>query len=105
MLDVLQLKHRVNRMPLDRVRATVEELQLEGIVTEGKTPFNRVHFNTCFAEIEALLQRAGYHRQLDVVGYQGLAYALFDPARWDAVQVLRWLREFVEEAHAQPVSR
>ena len=57
-----------------------------------------------FAEIEALLQRAGYHRQLDVVGYQGLAYALFDPARWEAVEVLRWLRDFVEEARVQPAS-
>lgn len=102
MLDVLQLKHRVNRMPLDKVRLMVEELQLEGIVTEGKTPFNRVHFNTCFAEIEALLQRAGYHRQLDVVGYQGLAYALFDPGRWQAVEVLHWLRDYVEERQAQP---
>ncbi|MDZ4337304.1 MAG: transcriptional regulator, partial [Pseudomonas sp.] len=37
MLDVLQLKHSVNRMHLDKVRATVNELQLEGIVTEGKT--------------------------------------------------------------------
>ena len=98
MLDVLQLKNTVNRMALEKVRATVAELHLEGIVTEGKTPFSRVHFNTCFAEIEALLQRAGYHKQLDVVGYQGLAYAMFDPARWEAVQVLRWLKEFVEEA-------
>ncbi|MVW75972.1 transcriptional regulator [Pseudomonas xionganensis] len=104
MLDVLQLKHRVNRMPLDKVRLMVDELQLEGIVTEGKTPFNRVHFNTCFAEIEALLQRAGYHRQLDVVGYQGLAYALFDPGRWQAVEVLHWLRDYVEERQAQPAS-
>lgn len=102
MLDVLQLKHTVNRTPLDKVRATVEELHLEGIVTEGKTPFNRVHFNTCFAEIEALLQRAGYHRPLDVVGYQGLAYAMYDPSRWQAVEVLRWLKEFVEEAQARP---
>lgn len=104
MLDVLQLKHRVNRMPLDQVRGMVEELHLEGIVTEGRTPFSRVHFNTCFAEIEALLQRAGYHRQLDVVGYQGQAYAMFDPARWEAVQVLRWLRDFVEEEQGQPAS-
>lgn len=102
MLDVLQLKHRVNRMPLERVREMVEELQLEGIVTENRTPFNRLHFNTCFAEIEALLQRAGYHRQLDVVGYQGQAYALFDPGRWDAVEVLRWLRDFVEESRTRP---
>lgn len=105
MLDVLQLKYSVNRMPLDKVRATVDELQLEGIVTEGKTPFNRVHFNTCFAEIEALLQRAGYHRQLDVVGYQGLAYAMFDPSRWAAVDVLRWLKEFVEEAQVTSLAR
>lgn len=104
MLDVLQLKHTVNRMPVEKVRATVDELHLEGIVTEGRTPFSRVHFNTCFAEIEALLQRAGYHKQLDVVGYQGQAYAMFDPARWEAVQVLRWLRDFVEEAQAKPAS-
>lgn len=104
MLDLLQLKHRVNRMPLDQVRSMVEELHLEGIVTESRTPFSRVHFNTCFAEIEALLQRAGYHRQLDVVGYQGQAYAMFDPARWEAVQVLRWLRDFVEEEQGQTAS-
>jgi hypothetical protein len=102
MLDVLQLKHTVNRMPLDKVRTTVAELQLEGIVTEGKTPFTRVHFNTCFAEIEALLQRAGYHKKLDVVGYQGQAYAMFDPTRWEAVEVLKWLRDFVEEAQLRP---
>jgi hypothetical protein len=102
MLDVLQLKHTVNRMPLEKVRTTVAELQLEGIVTEGKTPFTRVHFNTCFAEIEALLQRAGYHKQLDVVGYQGQAYAMFDPTRWEAVEVLKWLRDFVEEAQQRP---
>ncbi len=102
MLDVLQLKHTVNRMPLEKVRTTVAELQLEGIVTEGKTPFTRVHFNTCFAEIEALLQRAGYHKQLDVVGYQGQAYAMFDPTRWEAVEVLKWLRDFVEEAQLRP---
>ena len=98
MLDVLQLKHRVNRMPLERVHEMVEDLQLEGIVTESRTPFNRQHFNTCFAEIEALFQRAGYHRQLDVVGYQGLLYALYDPGRWEAVDVLRWLKEFTEAA-------
>lgn len=98
MLDVLQLKHLINQMPLDKVRPVVEELHLEGIVTEGKTPFNRLHFNICFAELEALLQRAGYHRQLDVVGYKGMAYAMFDPGRWDAVDVLRWLRDYVEEA-------
>ncbi|MEO4048946.1 transcriptional regulator [Pseudomonas sp. CAU 1711] len=98
MLDVLQLKNKVNQMPLESIRSTVEELHLEGLVTGSKTPFRRVHFNTCFAEIEALLQRAGYHRQVDVVGYQGEVYALFDPARWEAVQVLRWLRDFSEEA-------
>src|SRR5690606_19704362 len=103
MQDVLQLKHSLRRMPLERVRDTVEELHLEGIVTEGRTPFTKVHFNTCFAEVEALLQRAGYHRQLDVVGYQGQAYALFDPARWEAVEVLRWLRDFVEETRGAPL--
>ncbi|WP_437884479.1 transcriptional regulator [Pseudomonas sp. LRF_L74] len=96
MLDVLQLKEKVNRMPLDNVRSVVEELHLEGLVTGSRTPFGRIHFNTCFAEIEALLQRAGYHRQVDVVGYQGQAYALFDPTRWDAVTVLRGLRDYVE---------
>ncbi|GIZ13991.1 transcriptional regulator [Pseudomonas sp. NCCP-436] len=99
MLDVLQLKQRVSRMPLECVRGMIDELILEGIVTGNRTPFNRQHFNTCFAEIEALLQRAGYHRRLDVVSYQGLAYALFDPTRWDAVEVLRWLRDFVEGGH------
>jgi hypothetical protein len=103
MLDVLQLKNKVNQMPLESIRATVDELRLEGLVTGNKTPFKRVHFNTCFAEIEALLQRAGYHRQIDVVGYQGQAYALFDPGRWEAVEVLRWLKEYVEEAHRQRV--
>lgn len=102
MLDVLQLKHLINQMPLDKVRPVVEELHLEGIVTEGKTPFNRLHFNICFAELEALLQRAGYHRQLDVVGYKGMAYAMFDPGRWDAVDALRWLRDYVEEAQVCP---
>ncbi|MBU0806504.1 MAG: transcriptional regulator [Gammaproteobacteria bacterium] len=105
MQDVLQMKDSVNRMAVEKVRGIVEELQLDGIVTEGKTPFSRVHFNTCFAEIEALLQRAGYHRQLDVVGYQGLAYAMFDPSRWEAVEVLRWLKAFVEEGQSQSRSR
>lgn len=104
MQDVMQLKSLVNRMSLDKIRATVDELHLEGIVTEGKTPFNRVHFNTCFAEIEALLQRGGYHKPLDVVGYQGLAYAMFDPNRWEAVEVLRWLKDFVEEPRKRPAS-
>ena len=98
MQDVLQMKDSVNRMAVEKVRSIVEELQLDGIVTEGKTPFSRVHFNTCFAEIEALFQRAGYHRALDVVGYQGLMYALYDPGRWEAVDVLRWLKEFTEAA-------
>lgn len=105
MQDVLQMKDSVNRMAVEKVRGIVEELQLDGIVTEGKTPFSRVHFNTCFAEIEALLQRAGYHRQLDVVGYQGLAYAMFDPSRWEAVEVLRWIKAFVEEGQSQSRSR
>lgn len=104
MLDVLQLKQRVNRMPLEKVRTMVEELRLEGIVAESKTPFTRMHFNTCFAEIEALAQRAGYHKQLDVVGYQGQAYALFDPGRWQAVDVLHWLRAYVEQSQKPLVS-
>ena len=104
MLDVLQLKHTINSMPLEKVRATVADLHLEGIVTGVRTPFNRLHFNTCFAEIEALLQRAGYHRQLDVVGYEGRAYAMFDPNRWDAVDVLRWLRDYLLESQACPAS-
>lgn len=79
MVNVEQLKNSVNRMSVDVVREAVLELRLDGLVTEGKTPFNKLHFNTCFAEIEALFQRAGYHKQLDVVGYQGLLYALYDP--------------------------
>ncbi|HSC84962.1 MAG TPA: transcriptional regulator [Pseudomonas sp.] len=105
MLDVLQLKNKVNQMPLDSIRGMVEELHNEGLVTGSNTPFRRVHFNTCFAEIEALLQRAGYHRQLDVVGYQGQAYALFDPARWEAVQVLRGLRDYVEATRDYPLAK
>lgn len=62
MLNVEQLKRSVNRMELDDIRQAVDELQMDGLVTDGKTPFTRVHFNTCFAEIEALFQRAGFHR-------------------------------------------
>jgi hypothetical protein len=98
LVNVEQLKNSVNRMSVDVVREAVLELRLDGLVTEGKTPFNQLHFNTCFAEIEALFQRAGYHKQLDVVGYQGLLYALYDPGRWEAVDVLRWLKEFTEAA-------
>ncbi|VVP19003.1 hypothetical protein PS874_03600 [Pseudomonas fluorescens] len=98
LVNVEQLKNSVNRMSADVVREAVIELRLDGLVTEGKTPFNKLHFNTCFAEIEALFQRAGYHRQLDVVGYQGLLYALYDPGRWEAVDVLRWLKEFTDAA-------
>ncbi len=79
MLNVEQLKRSVNRMELDDIRQAVDELQMDGLVTDGKTPFTRVHFNTCFAEIEALFQRAGFHRPLDVVGYQGEIHALYDP--------------------------
>jgi hypothetical protein len=100
MVNVEQLKYSVNRMAPQVVQEAVLELRLDGLVTEGKTPFNKLHFNTCFAEIEALFQRAGYHRPLDVVGYQGLLYALYDPSRWEAVQVLRWLKEFTEAAEA-----
>lgn len=100
MVDVMQLKYTVNRMAVSEVREAVDELLLEGLVTDGKTPFTRVHFNTCLAEIEALFQRAGYHRPLDVVGYQGLVYALFDPTRWEPVEVLRWLKDYVENAQA-----
>ncbi|MCF5051758.1 transcriptional regulator [Pseudomonas syringae] len=105
MVNVEQLKSSVNRMSADVVRNAVNELRLDGLVTEGKTPFSKVHFNTCFAEIEALFQRAGYHKQLDVVGYQGLLYALYDPGRWEAVDVLRWLKEFTEAASASPILR
>ncbi|MCW2270527.1 hypothetical protein D3C77_38200 [compost metagenome] len=101
MVNVEQLKYTVNRMSTEVVSEAVLELRLDGLVLEGKTPFNKLHFNTCFAEIEALFQRAGFHRPLDVVGYQGLIYALYDPGRWDAVDVLRWLKEFVEAAAPQ----
>ncbi|MDD0976853.1 transcriptional regulator [Pseudomonas fontis] len=101
MVNVEQLKYSINRMSAAQVSEAVLELRLDGLVTEGKTPFTKVHFNTCFAEIEALFQRAGYHRPLDVVGYQGLMYALYDPSRWEAVQVLRWLKEFTEAAAAR----
>lgn len=92
MINIQQLKASVNGMSPDAVSDAVLGLRADGLVMEGKTPFGKVHFNACFAEIEALFQRAGYHQRLDVVGFQGLAYALFDPARWDAVEVLRWLQ-------------
>lgn len=98
MVNVEQLKYSVNRMAVEQVREAVLELRLDGLVTEGKTPFSKIHFNTCFAEIEALFQRAGFHRPLDVVGYQGLAYALYDASRWEAVEVLRWLKSACDEA-------
>jgi hypothetical protein len=98
MLNVEQLKYSINHMAPERVCDAVLELRLDGIVTDEQTPFGKVHFNTCFAEIEALFQRAGFHRPLDVVGYQGMSYALFDPGRWDAVQVLRWLKARCEPA-------
>ncbi|WPN45876.1 MULTISPECIES: transcriptional regulator [unclassified Pseudomonas] len=104
MVNVEQLKNSVNRMSAEVVREAVLELQLDGLVTERKTPFNKTHFNTCFAEIEALFQRAGYHRQLDVVGYEGLLYALYDPVRWEAVDVLRWLKEYTEAAALKQIS-
>ena len=100
MINVEQLKYSVNRMAPDVVREAVLELRLDGLVTEGKTPLGKLHFNTCFAEVEALFQRAGYHRPLDVVGYKGLLYALYDPTRWEPVEVLRWLKEFTEAAEA-----
>ena len=60
MLNVEQLKYSVNRMPIDRVADAVLELRLEGLVTDDRTPFGKVHFNTCFAAADALCQRAGY---------------------------------------------
>ncbi|MBF8746347.1 transcriptional regulator [Pseudomonas putida] len=102
MLNVEQLKYSVNQLPVERVLDAVLELRLEGLVTDDRTPFGKVHFNTCFAEIEALFQRAGYHRGLDVVGYEGLVYALYDPGRWEAVQVLRWLKAHCEAQHPAP---
>ncbi|MFF7710185.1 transcriptional regulator [Pseudomonas sp. NPDC007930] len=75
-------------------------LQLDGLVMGERTPFGKAHFNGCFAEIEALFQRAGYHRGLDVVGYDGQLYALFDPARWEAVAVLRLLKQACDAREA-----
>lgn len=92
MVNVEQLKYSVNHMSVDEVCEAVLELRMDGLVTDERTPFGKVHFNTCFAEIEALFQRAGFHRPLDVVGYQGQAYALYDASRWEAVDVLRWLK-------------
>lgn len=100
MINIQQLKTSVNRMAPESVFEAVLDLRLDGLVMEGKTPFGKLHFNTCFAEIEALFQRAGYHQRLDVVGLQGQAYALFDPARWDAVEVLRWLESQARAAAA-----
>ncbi|MDZ5601630.1 transcriptional regulator [Pseudomonas sp. RP23018S] len=97
MLNVEQLKSSVNRMPVQSVGDAALALHVDGLVLDERTPFGKIHFNTCFAEVEALFQRAGYHRALDVVGYQGLAYALYDPTRWEPVQVLRWLKARCEQ--------
>ncbi|MFD2644539.1 hypothetical protein [Pseudomonas japonica] len=96
MVNVEQLKSSVNRMSVEEVGEVVRELRLDGLVTDDRTPFGKVHFNTCFAEIEALFQRAGFHRPLDVVGYDGQAYALYDASRWEAVDVLRRLKASCE---------
>lgn len=101
MVNVEQLKYSVNHMPVDAVCEAVAELRDHGLVTDDRTPFGKVHFNTCFAEIEALFQRAGFHRPLDVVGYQGQAYALYDASRWEAVEVLRWLKSACDGASAE----
>lgn len=99
-MNIEQLKYTVNHMPAQSVFDAALALQLEGLVMDDRTPFGRAHFNACFAEIEALFQRAGYHRGLDVVGYDGQAYALYDPARWDAVAVLRTLKKLCEAREA-----
>jgi len=101
MVNVEQLKSSVNRMSAEEVGEAVRELRLDGLVTDDRTPFGKVHFNTCFAEIEALFQRAGFHRPLDVVGYDGQAYALYDATRWEAVDVLRWLKAACEGVSVQ----
>jgi hypothetical protein len=98
MMALTQLKESVEKMPVGRIREAVNALERDGFVHEAEVPFTRLHFNACFAEIEALFQRAGYHRGLDVVGYQGKAYAMFDPGRWDPVLVLRRLKDQVEVA-------
>lgn len=102
-VNIEQLKYSVNRMPPEAVLEAALTLRLEGLVMDRDTPFGKVHFNACFAEIEALFQRAGYHRGLDVVGYDGAAYALYDPSRWEPVQVLRKLRALCEQ-QAMPLA-
>lgn len=101
MVNVEQLKASVNAMSVEDVHGVVAELRLEGLVTDDRTPFGKVHFNTCFAEIEALFQRAGFHRPLDVVGFDGQAYALYDAGRWEAVDVLRWLKAACDTASVE----
>ncbi len=100
MVNVEQLKYSINHMSPDLVLEAALELRLDGLVSDARTPFGKVHFNTCFAEVEALFQRAGYHRPLDVVGYQGQMYALYDPSRWEPVQVLHWLKAQCETVEA-----
>ncbi len=81
-------------------RDAVDELRLDGLVTEGKTPFNKKCISTPALRKSRLFQRAGYHKQLDVVDYRGLLYALYDPSRWEAVDVLRWQNSPGGERHA-----
>ena len=101
MVRVEQLKSSINRMSAEEVGEVVAQLRQFGLVTDERTPFGKVHFNTCFAEIEALFQRAGFHRPLDVVGYEGQAYALCDASRWEAVDVLRRLKASCDAASLQ----
>lgn len=103
MVNVEQLKAAVNGMQPERVAEAILALREDGLVSEHCTPFGKLQFNTCFAEVEALFQRAGFHRPLDVVGYQGLSYALYDASRWEAVDVLRWLRARTQEAQPATV--
>ena len=44
-----------------------------------------------------------YHNLMLLTVPMAAAYALFDPGRWEAVEVLRWLKEYVEEAQRQRV--
>jgi len=105
MLNVEQLKSTVTAMPVEKVCEAILELRMDGLVVQDRTPFDRVHLNTCFAEIEALFQRAGYHRQIDFVGYEGQMYALFDPTRKAPVEVLRWLKSQCEVQSAKALAQ
>ncbi len=86
--------------PANRLIQAAQTLSSEGRFRAGQAPLEPARLNTRFDEIRALLRAAGYPHALEFAGYQARAYALYDPARFSEVEVLRWLRDGLER-HVQ----